>query len=218
MKISNGRLLSAFLFLLTIVVTCTTRTMNSKTSTKEIGMLVDSLAKVDQAILNILSSKENQFTDDEAIQLVALKVCILNSNYLIVNKIFHSYTQAEIATLDANTLHNFWLIVQHCDQDVFFQRSFLDFLQSSIIGKKVNKADIAYLTDRVLINEGKPQRYGTQVMYNENNIALPKELEDLNKVDDLRREMKLEPLQQYLDFMTMLKLPKDSSFTITIKR
>lgn len=197
---------------------CTTRNMDSKTSTKEIGMLVDSLAKVDQAILNILSSKENQFTDDETIQLVALKESILNSNYLIVNKIFLSHTQAEIATLDTNTLHNFWLIVQHCDQDVFFQRSFLAFLQSSIVGEKVSKADIAYLTDRVLINEGKPQRYGTQVMYNENNIALPKELEDLSKVDDLRRGMKLEPLQQYLDFMTMLKLPKDSSFTITIKR
>lgn len=214
MKASIGGLLIVFTLLLTLAFMC----KKSKASTEEMTLIIESLAKVDQGILNLLSSKDNQFSNSEATQLDDLKESIILSNYKVAKMIFDRHSKSEIAKLDSNTIYKFWLIVQHSDHDVSFQRSFLDFLNSIIASGKVNNGDIAYLTDRVLINEGKPQRYGTQIVYSEKNIAVAKDLEDLNKVEDLRRNMGLEPLQQYLDFMTRLKLPKDSLFTFTIKR
>ncbi|MEO1512186.1 MAG: DUF6624 domain-containing protein, partial [Planctomycetota bacterium] len=65
--------------------------------------------------------------------------------------------------------------------------------------------NLAYLTDRVLINTGRPQRYGTQVQY-EHAIgrAYPKELEDAAAVDHRRAAVGLEPLWEYMNDMSGL--------------
>lgn len=53
-----------------------------------------------------------------------------------------------------------WLIVQHSDEDPAFQRRCLE--RMAAMPNEVDREDYAYLTDRVLTNEGKPQLYGTQ--------------------------------------------------------
>src|SRR5262245_9137747 len=58
--------------------------------------------------------------------------------------------------------HAAWLVVQHMDEDVGFQRSCLTLMQEKFEHGEVSAHDLAYLTDRVLSNEGKPQMYGTQ--------------------------------------------------------
>jgi len=54
-----------------------------------------------------------------------------------------------------------WLIVQHSDNDVEFQKLCLKLLKELPKTKERNQ-HIAYLTDRILVNEGKSQIYGTQ--------------------------------------------------------
>ncbi|HEX4826232.1 MAG TPA: DUF6624 domain-containing protein [Candidatus Polarisedimenticolaceae bacterium] len=58
--------------------------------------------------------------------------------------------------------HAAWLVVQHMDEDVAFQRSCLTLMQEAFSAGEVSAHDLAYLTDRVLTGEGKPQMYGTQ--------------------------------------------------------
>jgi hypothetical protein len=58
--------------------------------------------------------------------------------------------------------HAAWIVVQHMDEDVAFQRSCLTLMQAGFEGGEVSAHDLAYLTDRVLSNEGMPQMYGTQ--------------------------------------------------------
>ena len=54
-----------------------------------------------------------------------------------------------------------WLLVQHADADPKFQRKCLD-LMTRLPKGEVSPSNLAYLTDRVLLAEGKKQRYGTQ--------------------------------------------------------
>ena len=54
-----------------------------------------------------------------------------------------------------------WLLVQHADADIKFQRKCLD-LMAALPKNEVSQTDFAYLTDRVLLAEGKNQLYGTQ--------------------------------------------------------
>src|SRR5947209_12005319 len=51
-----------------------------------------------------------------------------------------------------------WLLVQHADADRKFQRKCLD-LMVKLPKAEVSQTDIAYLTDRVLLAEGKRQVY-----------------------------------------------------------
>ncbi len=58
--------------------------------------------------------------------------------------------------------HAAWLVVQHMDDDLDFQRNCLALMQQAFEAGEVQPHDLAYLTDRVLTHEGKPQMYGTQ--------------------------------------------------------
>ena len=55
-----------------------------------------------------------------------------------------------------------WLVVQHMDTELDFQRSCLTLMQEAFLIGEVRPHDLAYLTDRVLTHEGKQQMYGTQ--------------------------------------------------------
>ncbi|OQA33174.1 MAG: hypothetical protein BWY54_00994 [Candidatus Dependentiae bacterium ADurb.Bin331] len=70
--------------------------------------------------------------------------------------------------------------------------------------KEVEKAnasatDFAYLVDRILINLGKLQKYGTQLQ-ELNGHLVPKPLEDAANVDNVRKEVGMQPLHEYIKF------------------
>ncbi len=92
--------------------------------------------------------------------------------------------------------HNAWLLVQHADLNKAFQRKCLE-LMTDLPKGEVAPIDIAYLTDRVLAGEGKPQRYGTQCTM-ENGKATVQKVEDPEKLNERRAELGLEPIEKYL--------------------
>lgn len=88
-----------------------------------------------------------------------------------------------------------WLLVQHSDADLKFQRKCLD-LMTALPKNEIIPSNLAYLTDRVLLAEGKKQIYGTQFT-EENGTFVPRPLEDEANVDKLRAEVELPPLAEY---------------------
>lgn len=88
-----------------------------------------------------------------------------------------------------------WLLVQHADFDPKFQRACLERMEKQP-STEVSRRHVAYLTDRVLINEGKPQRYGTQ-FERAGGRWRPKPLEDEAGVDQRRAAMDLPPIAEY---------------------
>lgn len=89
-----------------------------------------------------------------------------------------------------------WLLVQHCDHDVAFQSKVLALLDELRGKGETSQSNYAYLFDRVALNEGRKQRYGTQGAVVAGRWE-PDALEDAAKVDELRRSVGLEPLDEY---------------------
>ena len=93
-----------------------------------------------------------------------------------------------------------WLIVQHADADISFQRRCLD-LMTALSSNEVSKSNFAYLTDRVLLAEVEDQIYGTQFVVREGKWA-PSRLMDSDNVDARRAEVGLQPLAEYAEMLT----------------
>jgi hypothetical protein len=91
-----------------------------------------------------------------------------------------------------------WLIAQHSDQDVAFQEEALGLMQAAADDDQVDPTELAYLEDRVAVNNGEPQRYGTQVRCTPFGAQPATPLVDPEGVDDLRAEVGLDPLASYL--------------------
>jgi hypothetical protein len=88
-----------------------------------------------------------------------------------------------------------WLLVQHADHDRPFQKQCLKLMQAAPDGE-VSKQDLAFLIDRVLLAEGKKQRYGTQFKQTGRGVT-PEPMEDEASVDVRRAKMGLSPIAEY---------------------
>ena len=81
--------------------------------------------------------------------------------------------------------------------DVEFQRFCVD-LMSKLATGEVEGVQLASLTDRVLLYEGKKQVYGMMLTRNEKNEKVPQPIEDEAHVDERRKKIGLESLDEYL--------------------
>lgn len=58
--------------------------------------------------------------------------------------------------------HSAWLLAQHADSDIAFQRQARGLLELAVKNGSGAPRDLAYLADRIAAAEGRPQEYGTQ--------------------------------------------------------
>jgi hypothetical protein len=93
-----------------------------------------------------------------------------------------------------------WLLVQHADLDPAFQKQCLPLLEKTVAAGEGSAKDLAYLTDRVLVAEGKPQRYGTQ-FHNVEGKLVPRPIEDEANVDARRAAVGLGTMAEYTEQM-----------------
>lgn len=87
-----------------------------------------------------------------------------------------------------------WLLVQHADRQPSFQRECLPLLEQAVQVGEASPKHLAYLTDRVLLAEGRPQRYGTQFEFRKGRFE-PRPLEDPADVDGRRAALGLDTLE-----------------------
>jgi hypothetical protein len=97
----------------------------------------------------------------------------------------------------ADGAHAAWLIVQHADRHPAFQRRCLKLLTRSVARGEASQADLAYLTDRILLARGEPQLYGTQLSARADGFAAAR-LRDPETVDTRRAAMGLGALAEQL--------------------
>ncbi len=93
--------------------------------------------------------------------------------------------------------HAAWLLVQHSDADLPFQKKCLELLGTAVKADEATGTDLAYLTDRVLSAEGKKQRYGTQ-LEQKNGKLVPRPVEDPDTLDARRKELGLMSMADYV--------------------
>jgi hypothetical protein len=107
----------------------------------------------------------------------------------------HGWPGASLVGADG--AHAAWLLAQHADAEPAFQRQCLDLMTAAVEANEATVRELAYLTDRVLLAEGQPQEYGTQVT-RRGDAWVPRDLRDPDDVDARRAAADLEPLADYL--------------------
>lgn len=94
-----------------------------------------------------------------------------------------------------------WLLAQHADRDPVLQRAFLEALRGAVDRREASPAHLAYLEDRVRVNAGQPQLYGTQFTVT-GGVFGPHPIEDRQRLDERRAQAGLEP---FADYETMMR-------------
>lgn len=94
-----------------------------------------------------------------------------------------------------------WILIQHADDDVTFQEECLKLLEEAYTIQDIYPENLAYLTDRVAVNKGEEQIYGTQFRQNETGELIPCPIEDQKNIDERRKKMNLEPFEIYTQKM-----------------
>mgnify|MGYP000961775738 FL=1 len=94
-------------------------------------------------------------------------------------------------------------MVQHCDFDPDFQKEVLQQMKIEVDKGNALSRNYGLLVDRVNLNTGEKQIYGTQITYNrKTGQAYPRDLEDSLNVNKRRKSVGLEPIEVYLNKMT----------------
>lgn len=95
-------------------------------------------------------------------------------------------------------------IVQHSDIEQW--RRFMPVLEPLVAKGEVDGSAFALMFDRLAMNEGRPQRYGSQFKCVAGRFELHP-LEDPDRVNEFRRQVGLPPLEQYLAGAARIKIP-----------
>lgn len=115
-----------------------------------------------------------------------------------------------ISVYGPNADKNAWLLVQHADHDVAFQKQVLSLLEPLIPLKETSPSNYAYLYDRVAIAEKRAQRYGTQGRCIGDKKWKAFEVENPDQLDARRASVGLMPQAEYeaiFTFCTLAMVP-----------
>ena len=89
-----------------------------------------------------------------------------------------------------------WLLIQHADHDVELQERCLELMRDAVRLGETSVTELAYLTDRVCVNRGRLQVYGTQFSGSGDDYDV-RPIEDREHLDERRAAVGLEPFAEY---------------------
>lgn len=158
----------------------------AKPASKEIADLQKKLREMvikDQAIRTtkrISDKKIQEVTDEDRAEVL---------------RIHQKYGWPKISLVGAEASNDYWLLVQHQDLDV--QKAILPDLKRAMEKGEASRLNFAYLYDRVMVREGKPQYWGTQA-HCVNGKAQLDPVRDRAGLEERRKSLCLQPIQPYL--------------------
>lgn len=142
---------------------------------------------------------KSQTTDPTKLQ--SLNQQINDSDFKNLNQakeIIKKIGWPKISQIGKDGENNLWLIVQHADQDIRFQKWALSEMEKLIGTNEIDMENYAFLYDRVQCNLNYKQLYGTQVVWTENGEASRfRPIIEENLTDKRRADLKLLPLKIY---------------------
>ncbi|MBN8678312.1 MAG: hypothetical protein J0M29_08810 [Chitinophagales bacterium] len=181
-------------YFIKILMICTLVTLmqcaGSKTAyfqQEQLPGLIDSLYQADQATLLI------QPSDSAAVAYQR----VIRSNFPAIEKIFRQFGFPGYALAGRKTSEQYFLLVQHSDFNPEFQLKVLKSMKKEVLKQNASGQNFAFLTDRVEINFGRPQIYGTQVIMGRNTQIKP--CVDPNKLNERRHSIGLPTIEEYLE-------------------
>lgn len=89
-----------------------------------------------------------------------------------------------------------WLIIQHAISEPEFMKKCLKILENGIVENKNYEENLARLSDRIAVLEGKPQLFGTHFDWDINGVLSPNMCDDLSMVNIRRLKIGLNTLEE----------------------
>ncbi|WP_407534341.1 DUF6624 domain-containing protein [Elizabethkingia miricola] len=154
----------------------------------------------DQSIRLIYQELKKTYTDDsDLVKSASEKMKKIDLESVdIVAKIIDKYGWLGKDKIGKEANETLFLGIQHID-DLVVQSKYLPTIKDAVKKGNAEPWHLAFLTDRILMNQGKKQIYGTQKIITkktETSYIIP--LENPEKVDELRKEIGLDPLNDDL--------------------
>lgn len=117
-----------------------------------------------------------------------------------MRKIITRYGWPTVYIVGKKASRNAWLIVQHSDHNIRFQKYCLNLMKRELSKNpaSVFKTGIAYLTDRILIKSGKKQLFGTQFKRHDNGALTLQPIIRKKDVNKRRKDYGMETLEKYV--------------------
>lgn len=168
------------------------------------------MAEVDQIAAYIPQGEYKKMSNEE---WNSFKDSVFTTHQKRLKQIYDEYGFVGFDLAGEDGSRNFWLMVQHSDHNPDFQKEVLEKMKIEVDKENAVPSNYGLLVDRVNLNTGKKQVYGTQVTYNmETGQAYPKPLEDSPKVNERRKSIGLEPIEEYLNSMTEMHFEMNKEF------
>lgn len=120
--------------------------------------------------------------EDRANELAITKI-IDENGWLGTNRVGEAANQA------------LWLVVQHAPVEM--QEKYLPYLQESVEKNESDGWYLAFLEDRILMYNGKKQKFGSQAKYDAEGQPYIYPIEDVKHVNERREKLGLEPIEEY---------------------
>lgn len=162
--------------------------MSKDMTNQTLALELISMAKADQAM-------RNQAMEDPS----AWDGSLDKRHTARMKKIVREYGWPDIPLVGIEASNAAWLLVQHADHDPTFQKECL-ILMKALPEEDILQPNIAYLEDRILTAEGKPQLYGTQFQGTGKSLR-PRPIADEKSVDRRRKSMGLGTMAEYTKLM-----------------
>ncbi len=169
----------------------------------ELRSIILDMADKDQAIDQVLQetmtgkvklSGEPDLPEELRKRIVA----IYQSNTVEVKKIFEQNGWPNSSMIGHDGVNAFWLLVQH-STDHEFRRIVLPSVKTAFSkGEIIDAQSFAWFVDQLLVNDGKPQRYGTKIKEWDGVTPILFDIENPRQVNVARGGIGLFNLEGYL--------------------
>jgi len=124
-----------------------------------------------------------------------------NKNAGILDEIIDRIGYPTIDKVGAEANEAAWLVIQHAIGKPAFMKKCLILLKDAVNNRKANPKQLAYLSDRIAVFEGKPQLYGTQFDWTKDGVLGPNHFDDLSKVNQRRQSIGLITLEEQTEII-----------------
>lgn len=167
----------------------------------DVKKILEKMVDIDQYVRNEPFSTKYNYNKEERdyffTKILKLWSDIDKFNTELLKIYIKEWGWFKISIFDKKTEQNAWLLVQHADHDLSFQKNVIVILEKLLKESETSPQNYAYLTDRISIKEKQTQLYGTQGECIGKGVWKPFTIENEIEVDKRRESVGLPSMEIY---------------------
>jgi Family of unknown function (DUF6624)/PDZ domain len=119
-----------------------------------------------------------------------------NANTLYIKDLVKTSGWPSVEMIGTDGVRAFWLLLQHTN-DYDFHKNALPYITALRQERSIGAQNYSLFVDRVLIHDGKLQKFGTQIKEWKDQQPIPYEIDDPENVNLRRAKIGLFPIEEY---------------------